>query len=101
MGPRPLVACRGFVVSIDEHGAFVRLVDDEGREYAGLYPAAELAAAGVGEGEPFQLTAVEDGDAVRFEIRPLPRRRMTAKELAAIHRRIEEEFKDFSPEDDY
>ena len=99
MDARPLVRYRGYVVSIDERGAYVRLVDDLDRHFTGFYPADELAAAGVDDRDPFFLTTVEDGDAVRFVISPAPRRRLTSLEQAAIARRIDTEFEDFREDD--
>lgn len=98
---RPLVTYRGYVPSIDLNDAHVRLTDDLGQVFVGCYPAVELAAAGVNDRDQFLLTTVEDGDAVRFEIQPLLRPKLSAEEQAAISRRVDEEFKDFSLEDDY
>lgn len=98
---RALVRYRGFVDSIDGDLATIRLTDDQGTKFSGQYSASELAAAGVGERDPFFLTTVKRGGAVSFEIRPAPRLRLSPEQQAAIYRRIEREFADFGLEDDY
>lgn len=79
----------------------ITLINPSGKRLSGLYPALELAAKGIHEGDRFSLATIDEGDAVRFDIRPAPRRVLSPEELAAIRDEIERELDGYTPHDDY
>jgi hypothetical protein len=98
---RVLERFEGFVVKVEGEWAHVTLTTEKGEEFAGAYPAAELAAKGVRERDRFLLATVDRGDAVHFEINLIARREVSSARQQAIREKIACELGDYAPSDDY
>ncbi len=92
---------QGFVVNVEGSWANVTLMTDQGEEFAGTYPTAELAAQGIGERDRFILETIDRGATVKFDIKLIPRRVVSPAEQHAIREAIVRELGDYSPGNDY
>ena len=99
--PAVLEQFQGFVTKVEGDSAYVTLETAQGERVSGVYPAAELAANGVGERDRFSLATVDQGSSVRFDIRLIPRRVVSSEEQRAIQERIERTLDGYTPGDDY
>ena len=99
--PAELERFDGLVDRVDGDTAFITLSSPRGERFSGPYPAHELAAKGIHEGDRFSLATIDEGDAVRFDIRPVPRRTLSPEELAAIRAEIDRELDGYTPHDAY
>jgi len=91
---------QGFVEKIEEDKAYVRLDSTRGERLCGPYPAAELAANGIGERDRFLLNAVEVNGAVRFDAVLVPRKRISPERQRQIREEIEAGLEGFTPDDE-
>jgi len=92
---------QGFVVKVEGSWANVTLTTDQGEEFVGTYPAAELAAQSIGERDRFTLETIDRGATVGFDIKLVPRRVVSPAEQLAIREAIVRELGDYSPRNDY
>jgi hypothetical protein len=91
----------GFVEKLEGDIAYISLESERGERLQGPYPADELAAQGVGERDRFWLTLTDVGDSVRFDIRLIPHKIISAERQREIQREIEQALDGYTREDDY
>jgi len=91
----------GFVESVECEQALITLVGPDSERLWGRYPAGELAAKGVREGDRFTLTTIDEGNVVRIVIEPVLRRQFSAEEAAAIREQTRVDLQGYRSDNDY
>jgi hypothetical protein len=91
----------GFVEKLEADVAYITLENERGERFHGPYPAHELAAKGVGERDRFSLTLTDEDDSVRFDVRLIPRKEISAERQREIRQEIEQALGAYTPDDDY
>jgi len=96
-----LESFHGKVERIEGDVAHVTLIDSKGREAFADCDAVDLVRQGIEEGSHFSCIIKKRGEETVMTFEPIPRREFSDEEWSRLSERLEKNFGDWNPQDDY